>query len=253
MRNIFIVIIFTLLSFSSALNAQTNPGDSAVRAFIPNFTFAYQLPGKDMAVDFGSNANIGGGFFYKSKSNILLSLDFNYLFGNTIKNEQQILSMVLNQDGYIIDGNGTYALYAMYERGYSVNMRIGKILNLLSVNPNSGVIIMGGAGYLSHFVKIDNQYHTAPQISDDYALGYDHSRGGLTLNQFIGYYFLGNSRILNFYAGFEFFQAFTRSQRDYSFDLMKKDTKKYTDLFYGFKIGWMIPVYKRAPRKFYYY
>jgi len=253
MRYIFIAAIFMLMSFSSSIKAQTNPGDSAVRAFIPNFTFAYQFPGKDMATDFGSNASIGGGFFYKSKTNILFSLDFNYIFGGTIKNEQQILSMVLNSDGYIIDGNGTYALYAVYERGYSFNARVGKILNLLSVNPNSGVMIMGGAGYLSHFVKIDNQHHTAPQISGDYALGYDHLRGGLALNQFIGYYFLGNSRILNFYAGFEFYQAFTRSQRDYNFDLMKKDTKKYTDLFYGFKIGWMIPVYKRAPRKFYYY
>ncbi len=253
MRKIWIVIIFTLATLSSTLNGQTNPGDSAVRAFIPNFTFAYQFPGKDMAIDFGSNAGIGGGFFYKSKSNILLSLDFNYLFGGTIKNEQQILSMVLNDDGYIIDGNGTYALYAVYERGYSFNVRVGKILNLLSANPNSGVMVMGGAGYLSHFVKIDNQHHTAPQISGDYALGYDHARGGLALNQFVGYYFLGDSRILNFYAGFEFYQAFTRSQRDYSFDLMKKDTKKYTDLFYGIKIGWMIPVYKRAPRKFYYY
>ncbi len=253
MRYIFIATVFTLMSFSSLIKAQTNPGDSAVRAFIPNFTFAYQFPGKDMAADFGSNATIGGGFFYKSKTNVLLSLDFNYLFGGTIKNEQQILSMVLNSDGYIIDGNGTYALYAVYERGFSFNARIGKILNLLSVNPNSGVMIMGGAGYLSHFVKIDNQHHTAPQISGDYALGYDHLRGGLAFNQFIGYYFLGNSRILNFYAGFEFYQAFTRSLRDYSFDLMKKDTQKYTDLFFGFKIGWMIPVYKRAPRKFYYY
>ncbi len=253
MRYIFIVLICLLPGFANNVEAQTSPADSSVRAFIPNFTFAWQLPGNDMAVDFGSNATIGGGFFYKSKSNLLLSLDFNYIFGGTIKNEEQILSMVLNDDGYIIDGNGTYALYAVYERGYSFNIRLGKILNLLSINPNSGVMVMGGAGYLSHFVKIDNQHQTAPQISGDYALGYDHGRGGIALNQFIGYYFLGNSRILNFYAGFEFYQAFTRSTRDYSFDLMKKDTKKYTDLFYGFKIGWMIPVYKRAPRKFYYY
>ncbi len=253
MRYLLILFATLFMGVAGSLQAQTNPGDSAVRAFIPNFTFAYQFPGKDMAVDFGSNAAIGGGFFYKSKSNLLLSLDFNYLFGGTIKNEKQILSMVLNSDGYIIDGNGTYALYTVYERGFTFNFRVGKVLNLLSINPNSGVMIMGGAGYLTHFVKIDNQHQTAPQISGDYALGYDHMRGGLALNQFIGYYFLGNSRILNFYAGFEFYQAFTRSTRDYSFDLMQKDTKKYTDLFYGFKIGWMIPVYKRAPRKFYYY
>jgi hypothetical protein len=135
--------------------AQVNPGDSAISAFIPNISFSYQIPGGDMALEFGDNATIGGGFFYKSKSNILLSADFNYIFGGTIKNEAEILKMVLNKDGYIIDGNGTLALYTVYERGYSVNMRIGKIFNLLSANPNSGVMLMGGIGYLSHFVKID--------------------------------------------------------------------------------------------------
>ena len=251
-KSIFILIIL-FFTITAKLTAQVNPADSAVKAFIPNFTFAYQLPGGDMATEFGYNANIGGGFLYKSKTNMLLSFDFNYIFGGTIKNESEILSMVLNSHGYIIDGNGTYALYAVYERGYTLNARVGKILNLLSANPNSGVMIMGGVGYMSHFVKIDNQHHTAPQISDDYAKGYDHLIGGFSFNEFLGYYFMGDSRILNFYAGFEFYQAFTRSQRDYSFDMMQKDTKKYTDLFYGIKIGWMIPVYKRAPRAYYYY
>lgn len=253
MRHFYFLIVVFLLSFNYNMMAQVNPGDSAISAFIPNISFSYQIPGGDMALEFGDNATIGGGFFYKSKSNILLSADFNYIFGGTIKNEAEILKMVLNKDGYIIDGNGTYALYTVYERGYSVNMRIGKIFNLLSANPNSGVMLMGGIGYLSHFVKIDNQHRTAPQISDDYAKGYDHLRGGVSFNEFIGYFFLGNSRILNFYAGFEFYQAFTRSQRDYTFDLMQKDTKKYNDFFYGIKIGWMIPIYKRAPRAYYYY
>ncbi len=239
--------------FSNRIWAQVSPADSSIRSFIPYFSFAYQLPGADMAADFGNNATIGGGFFYKSKSNFLLSFDFNYIFGANVKNDDSILSMVTNNDGFIIDGNGTYALYAVYERGYSLNMRMGKILNFLSINPNSGVMLMGGIGYMQHFVKIDNQHRTAPQISDDYAKGYDHLRGGISFNEFIGYFFMGNSRVLNFYGGFEFYQGFTRSLRDYSFDMMKKDTKNYIDLFYGFKIGWMIPVHKRAPRAYYYY
>ena len=253
MLKYFTVLGISFLLLAGSISAQVSPGDSAISAFIPNFTFAYQFPGGDMANEFGSNATIGGGFFYKSKHNILVSADFNYIFGGLVKNEAQILSMVLNHDGYIIDGNGTYALYSVSERGYSVNTRIGKVFNLLSANPNSGIMLMGGVGFLSHFAKIDNQHRTAPQISNDYAKGYDHLRGGISFNEFIGYFFLGNSRVLNFYAGFEFYQAFTRSQRDYTFDLMQKDTKKYTDLFYGFKIGWMIPVYKRAPNAYYYY
>jgi hypothetical protein len=96
------------------------------------------------------------------------------------------------------------------------------------------------------------QHETAPQITGDYAKGYDRLTAGFNLNQFIGYYFMSKSRVLNFYAGFEFYQAFTKSRRDYIFDLMQKDESNHFDLFYGIKVGWMIPIYNRAPDKYYY-
>jgi hypothetical protein len=75
---------------------------------------------------------------------------------------------------------------------------------------------------------------------------------------------MGRTRILNFYAGLEFYQAFTKSLRDRDFDrliydqatdsykVLGKDNNKYLDLFYGIKIVWMIPINKRAPDKYYY-
>jgi hypothetical protein len=251
MKNQFIIFLLSLISLS--VMSQVNPADSAIRAFIPNFSFSYQFPGGDLSSDFGSNATIGGGFFIKSKKNFIFSGDFNYIFGSTAKNEKQILSLVLTSSGHIIDNGGTYALYTVNERGFSLNARIGKIISALGHNPNSGVMLLGGIGYLQTFVNIDNQYKSAPQISGDYAKGYDHLRGGVNINEFVGYFFMGNSRVLNFYAGFEFFQAFTKSKRDYVFDMMSKDNNKYMDLFYGIRVGWMIPVLKRVPRKYYYY
>ena len=112
---------------------------------------------------------------------------------------------------------------------------------------------MGGVGYMEHRLVIDNQFHTAPQISDDYAKGYDRLTGGININEFVGYFYMGKSRILNFYGGFEFFQGFTKSKRDYVFDLQKKDTENKLDLYFGFKVGWMIPIFNRAPDKYYYY
>ena len=235
------------------IQAQVSAADSVVSAFIPHFSYSYQVPGGDVAERYGNNSTIGGGFKVKTKKNFIFSLDYNFIFGNDVKNVSSVLSMVETHDGFIIDGNGTYALYAVYERGHNMNFSFGKILPVLQVNPNSGLMIYGGVGYLLHRLKIDNQHRTAPQISDDYALGYDRLTGGVALNQFVGYFYMGNSRILNFYAGFEFHQAFTKSRRDYIFDLKKKDKNTYTDLFFGIKVGWMIPVYKRAPNKYYYY
>lgn len=251
MKKLFFVFILSVIGLT--LTAQVNPADSAIRCFIPHFSFSYQFPGGDMTQQYGSNATIGGGFFIKGKKNLLFSADFNYMFGGTVKNQKEILWMVLTQSGHIIDGNGTYALYTVNERGFTLNARFGKVFDFLGFNPNSGLMLMGGLGYLQHFTKIDNQFHTAPQISGDYAKGYDHMRGGIVLNEFVGYFFMGNTRILNFYAGIEMMQGFTNSKRDYLFDQMGTDNNRYLDLFVGFRIGWMIPVFRRVPKEYYYY
>ncbi|PKP31930.1 MAG: hypothetical protein CVT99_06900 [Bacteroidetes bacterium HGW-Bacteroidetes-16] len=247
----FGILVFMAL-ICKASYSQIDATDSVVAAFIPSITYSYQFAGGDLAKQYGNNSTIGGGFKYKTSRNWLWSLDANFIFGNKIKNSDSILRMVFTNDEYIIDGNGTYALYTLYERGYNVTFSTGKILPVLKVNPNSGLMITAGVGFLVHRMKIDNQHKTAPQIVDDYARGYDRLTAGFSLNEFIGYFYMGNSKLLNFYAGFEFVQGFTKSQRDWIFDEMRKDNSNHLDLFYGIKVGWILPIYNRAPDKYYY-
>lgn len=247
------VLLFLLVSsIVVASDAQVNVKDSVVAAFVPFVSYSYQFSGGDISNRYGDNSTIGIGLKYKTSKNLIFSFDGNFIFGNDIKNADSILWMVTTEDGFIIDGNGTYALYALYERGYNFNFSIGKIFPVLNPNQNSGLMVTAGFGYLLHRMKIDNQHRTAAQISDDYAKGYDMLTGGLSLNQFIGWYFMGNSRYTNFYGGFEFHQAFTHSLRDWDFSTMQKDNNSYFDYFIGIKVGWMLPIYKRAPNKFYY-
>lgn len=257
------VFVFTVF-LSLSLGAQVNVNDSIIRAFIPNISYAFQLPGGDVADRYGNNSTIGFGGILKTSKNVLYSVDVNYIFGNKIHNAESILWMVETQSGHVIDGNGTFALFALYERGYSLNFRVGKIFNVLNPNPNSGLMVRGGIGFLTHRMKIDNQHQTAAQISGDYAKGYDQLTGGINLNEFIGYFFMGKNRVTNFYAGFEFYQAFTKSMRDRDFNKVLfdqetqtykvegHDNNNYIDLFFGFKVAWMIPIYSRAPDKYYY-
>ena len=247
------VLLLLLVSFTAfLLHAQVNVRDSAVAAFIPHISYSYQFSGGDIANRYGDNSTIGIGLKHKSSKNFIFSFDANFIFGSDIKNADSILWMVQTEQGFIIDGNGTYALYALYERGYNLNVSFGKIFPVLNPNPNSGLMITAGLGYTLHRMKIDNQHRTAPQISDDYALGYDMLTGGLSLNQFIGWFFMSDSKFTNFYGGFEFHQAFTHSLRDWNFSTMEKDNNKYFDYFIGIKVGWMLPLYQRAPDKYYY-
>lgn len=112
---------------------------------------------------------------------------------------------------------------------------------------------MGGAGLLQHKIRIETIGNTVPQLDKEYKKGYDRLSNGLSLHEMIGYYHFGNKHLINFYAGFEFIQAFTENRRSYNFDEMKKDETKRVDLLFGIRAGWMLPVYRRAPQKFYFY
>jgi len=106
---------------------------------------------------------------------------------------------------------------------------------------------------LQHHIRIENKDNNAPQVLGDYKKGYDRLTNGFAAKTFIGYQYLDSKRRFNFYAGFEFYQAWTKNRREYNFDTMSRDNNLYHDYLYSFKAGWILPIYYRTPDKFYYY
>ncbi len=60
-----------------------------------------------------------------------------------------------------------------------------------------------------------------------------------------------NNRYANFFVGFDFYQAFTVDYRTYNIDDMSYTDGEYFDGIVGFRLGWVIPIYKQAANKFY--
>lgn len=221
----------------------------------PMFTASYmlQLPGGDLSKRFGINSNIGSSFIYKTKENIFLEINANFIFGDKLKGDAtHLFDSIKTSNGMIINEHGEYAKVRTFERGYFVGAKIGTLLFFKYPNPNSGLLFMLGGGILQHKIRIENDGNNAPQILGEYKLGYDKMRYGFSLAEFIGYIYFSRSQILNFFTGFEFYQAFTKSGREWDFNLRKKDTSKYLDLLFSFKIGWIIPIYKKAATSYYY-
>ena len=252
MKSRALLLILVLTAFSGSFG-QVNVKDSAITAPIIYATYSYQFPGGDLAKRFGSNSSIGGGFLVKTSGNWLLGLEGNFLFGNGVKNQDSMLVLISTPEGNIIDANGMYANVVLYERGYSFYGYFGKLIPVLSPNPNSGFTVTVGGGYVQNKIRVLNPDNTAPQLQGDYRKGYDKLNGGFALTGSLGYIYLSDSRLLNFSLAFEFIQAWTKSKRDYNFDLKGPDPLHYSSQFYGIKACWFIPFYKRKPKEYYLY
>lgn len=248
-----LLILFAASLMAISVSAQKDV--ESERLSVPMFSaaYAYQFPGGDMADRFGSNSVLGGDFKLKLKSGWILGADYSYIFGQNIKNRDDILKGIRNSDGEIIDGTGGYAAWQMFERGFYSTVKVGKVFPTLGHNPNSGPFFTLGFGYMQHKIRFDVENNTAPQLKGDYARGYDRLSGGFAAKQFIGYLYMGNTRVINFYAGIEIVEGWTKALREYNFDEMKyTGDKTRFDLLIGVKVGWFIPIHGRAPEEYYY-
>jgi len=246
------IMIFFLLSISFIIKGQDKKEVTSENFPFFQASYGFALPGADLAKRFGAASSVSPAFFFKTKNNWLAGLSFSYMFGNKIKQDSLFHNLKTSTDE-IIDGNGTYAQVYTFQRGIYPAFYIGKIFNFLSSNPNSGPCIMLSAGLFQHKIRIDNPLNAAPQLRDDYRKGYDRLTNGLGISEFVGYYYFSDNRILNFYAGFESLQAWTKCRRDYNFDDMSVDNSKRFELSTGFKVGWIIKLSGRNKKDYFYY
>jgi len=244
-----IVLSFLLIGlFSLSSNAQ----DSTQAFGYVKFQYAYFLPSGDFEERFNNANSVGGEIGYKLFSNWHFSISGAYLFSRDVK-VNDLLADVINEAGDVIDSEGELVKITYELRGQSYFAKVGRVFNVLAPNQNSGILVTAGAGYFQHKIKIDYRDGDVFQLSEERLKGYDHLSTGFALQQFVGYQYFGNSNLLNFYAGFEFIQAFTKNRRKYNYDTRSFDTERKSDYLAGFRVGWVIPFRKRRAEEFYYY
>ncbi len=244
----FILLVFIILS----LNVFSQIKDSSINIWQCEVNYSYHVPGGDMLERFGNNSTIGAGLNYKLKSNWTIGAEISYLFGSNIK-DTSILDHLKTNTGYIINEYGEYGNILLTERGFYAGCKFGRVFSVLGPNPNSGIVFNIGVGLLQHHIHIENKDNNTPPVLKEYRKGYDRLTNGLSLREFVGYQYLGNKNILNFYVGLEAFQAWTMCRRDFNFDTMQRDDTKRKDYLFGIRVGWILPLYVRTPNEYYYY
>jgi len=249
-----LIITPVLQVFSYKVNAQVSKNDTATNAPMIGLSYAFQLPEGNLKNRFGFNSSVGIHFLNKTKTNWIWGLDWTFTFSpqSQVKDTYSLFDSINTANGNVVDANGEYATLLFYERGWTSSAKFGKLFPLSAHNKNSGICILTGLGYMQHKIRIEDKFNRAPQLTKEYRKGYDKLSSGFMLSQFVGYLFLGNNRLLNFYAGFELMAGFTQSRRTFNFDTMEQDTQKRLDIYYGPRIGFILPLYKRLPDEFYY-
>jgi hypothetical protein len=241
-----------LMLFSSSLNAQVSVSDSSISMVMLRPSYGAHLPGGDMAQRFGMNQAVGMTVTYKNKAGWILSVDGTYIFGTRI-DEPNLFSSLTTTEGTVIGVDGLYADIRSFQRGFYMTMNIGRLFPVKKPNPNCGFLVEVGAGFMQHKIKIVDKKNAVPALRGDYLSGYDRLTNGLALREFIGYLYVGNRRLVNFYGGVEMVQGLTGGRRDYYFNGFPPDKGSRLDLLFGVKVGWVIALFKEAPEKFYTY
>jgi hypothetical protein len=246
-----IIALLLLCSMVPRAAAQTNIRDTTIALYAVQASYAQQLPGGDLADRFGTNSNIGIGTFRKYRSNFLFGLEGSFIFGNNVV-EPGVLSNLINSAGQIVDEDGVQADVFLYERGWTAFAFAGKLFPVLGPNPNSGLMLKLGFGYMRHKVRVQTQQNIVPQLEGDYLEGYDRLTGGPAVLAYIGYQHFGNHRLINFHIGVELMAGFTESLRAFNFDTEQYNLTHRTDLLTGLRVGWSLPIYRRMDDRFHY-
>jgi hypothetical protein len=244
-------VFCVIITISSASFAQGVWKDTVINCKMLAPEFSAQLPAASMAQEFSWNLAIGGSFYFKMKHNILLGIDGNYFFGTDIKDS--LFKYISNTSGGILGESGVYSNVALYERGYDFTARIGKVFPMFGSNKNSGLVVLVGAGFLQHKIRILVIDNDIPELEGDYLKGYDHLTNGPCFTQSIGYQHLGRHNLGNFNLSLEGFEGLTKNRRIYNFDTMGPDNSLHIDVLIGIKVGFILPFYTDVSKMVYTY
>ena len=212
--------------------------------------YGYFIPSGNMVERFGNCSAINLDLNFKTKSYWTFGLSGSFLFGNQVKEH---LFDSIAHDNLIVNQGGDFADVRLYERGFTLTSNAGRLFPLGAKRPNCGLIARFGLGFIQHKIRIEVIGNDVPQLAKNYKPGYDRLTSGILLSENLGYLYLSNNRLVNFYFGLEGMQGFTQNRRSFDFDKMKRDDKKRLDMLWGAKVAWILPLFKKAPQEFYTY
>ena len=188
---------------------------------------------------------------YKTKTNWFFGAKCDFIQGNNIR-QDSLLVGVSDKSGLFINQDGQRIAVGLFERGYAIALQGGKIFPTNKRNPNTGILLLTGAGFMQHRIDISDVDKTVPQLRGDYEKGYDRLTNGLFLEQFAGFNMFDKGGFINFHIGVDILAGFTQGRRDYLFDVRHADNQSRLDILFGLRGGIYIPIFKKKSEEIFF-
>lgn len=257
----YLLIFFALLTgLCPSLKAQKSIQDSAISLTMLSINYGGYNASGDMANRFGFTNLMGGEVGYKFKNNFYVNGGMQFLWGRTVKEwvGQNVTSAVFDSTGayqiMAIGADGRWYEIRYFERGFVIPVTVGKQFPVFKKhNKNSGFYLEVGAQFIQHKIKIEPRGNNVPALDPPFRPGYDRLTNGIGIKEGFGYRYFSNNRKINFFVGLDLSQNFTQGRRSIQYDTGLPDNAKRRDLLFGFKAGWIFPVYKQAGEDYYLY
>jgi hypothetical protein len=226
-------------------------GDSTLLAGLVQIEYAALWPGGDLAQRYGFHNGMGIRIDIKNRRNWTFGGSARFLFGTSIV-EGDVLAALRGPSGFLIGTDGFQYVPIPNMRGLQFAFDVGKVTPLLAANPNSGISLSVGVGYLQHRILLDVERDFVPQVEGEYAKLYDRFSSGFWVRQRLGYLYSGEARFLNLHAGLELSQGFTQERRSFQGDLGPVTDTQRMDLQWGIFASWVLPIYENPKTRYFY-
>jgi hypothetical protein len=231
---------------------QAQDNKESDRAWLIGASMTMNIPQGDWTSRFTQNYSVGAQVHRKTKSNLLFSADWGFLFGGEVADRSAALRNNFTPDGNLLNINGSYGQVNVNQRGTFFYLGLEKTFNRFGANANSGINIGLSGGYFWHWLNVDNVGNDSPQLIDEYRAGYDRLGEGFSLRESIGYLYLSENRKVNAKISFEISQLWSQDMRKYYYPIGLLNDDVQLNLMYSLKLSWFIPIYLGGKTEEYY-
>jgi hypothetical protein len=222
-----------------------NEKGNSPMGFLIDFSYGVQLPMADMTENFKYNFALGGKVQYILSNNLAFGLVGDWQFIDDIKTD--VVANLREEEGFLVDKFGQLGDVQLGQRGFFLGASVSYLIPISKNYRRSGVEVRFEGGYQQHWVRIEVLGGEVAGLTPEYKKGYDRMTTGPAFRQYIGYRHLDRNRLLNFFGGFDFMQAFTQNRRGFNFDTGRADTRNRIDMLVGVRVGLTLPLYIYTP------